>query len=785
MNTILEAVFSRAGGGSIFPRLRRVSLLEEKCPLAQVLPDQVTTITRGGETMAQVIELRGKDYSGLDDELVAALWRARKGFFEACPGDLSISYQAHRVRVSRELGQDNYALPASQVIAQAWASNFRTSYRTRHYLVITTTRGALADQIVQAAKTITGEGQAAKYRTLCDFVSSALERLQPYSPRLLKGDDVAGYWGWLANGRHLEQKLGEWGTLDGILTDTAVMWDLPERRQFYEGPRSRYSAWLFIKVAGDATTPDLLENLFRTRRELAVWQTFAPLDKQDALADITDREKNIVAFTHGGEMILLELDEIRQRINAGDLSVMRHLLAVEVYGDTTTEVEKAVIEISNLIENQGHRVARERGNMEAWYWSRFPSFELLSPRRRSITSENAGHFCNLATAGEGLDSCSWGNAAVTSFKTTHGSEYAFTYHARPDRLAPGHTWAIGGTGLGKTTLLSFLQSGCFKFPNFRALNFDRLRGLEVYTRYHDGEYLDVLVDALGVNPLQLEDSEENRAFLENWFAMLVSRNDSESLAKIGQAVAKLYKLERTDRHLANIADAFGLAGDGSMRQALERWITGPYKAYFTAPRDALDFRSPLVTLDMTMLLDLPDVLGPLSYYLFHKMLLTAREDGGYMVFVDELPKYLQNPIFRPIIDRLLEEIRKSDGVFVGASQSPDAVLESPVAPKFLANIETYLIWPDPRANRRYYLDDPANPRPNLGLTDAEFLWVTERHKEREVLIKRKGGESTIIQTDLKPLGKYLNVFNSGLDTAKRARELAATGGEWKEAFLAA
>lgn len=784
MSTILDALLGRASGGSIFPRIRPLSLVEEKCPLAQVLPDRQTSITRGGDTMAQIIELRGKDYSGLDDEIVAALWRARKAFFEACPGDLSISYHAHRVRVSRELGQDRYALPMSQEVAQAWAANFRTSYRTRHYLVATTTRGALADQIVQAARSVTGEGQAAKFRTLADFTASAMERLRPYSPRLLQGDEVASYWGWLVNGRHQEQRLGEWGTLDGILADTRIKWDLPGQRQMYDGPRSRFSAWLYIKVAGDATTSDLLENLFRTRRELAVWQTFAPLDKQDALADIDDRERNTVAFTHGGEIILMQLDEIRQRIQAGDLSILRHLLAVEVYGDVVEEVEKGVHEITNIIENQGHRAARERANMEAWFWTRFPSYELLSPRRRSITSENAAHFCNFASAGEGLDSCSWGDAPVTSFKTTHGSEYAFTFHGSPARLAPGHTWAIGGTGQGKTTLLSFLLSACFKYPKFRVLGFDRLRGLEVFTRCHDGEYLDVLADTLGVNPLQLDDTEENRAFLANWFAMLIGKDDSASLAHIGEAVAKLYKLDKADRQLAHIADAFGLPGDGTMRQALERWITGPYRAYFTAPRDALDFRSPLVTLDMTMLLDLPDVLGPLSYYLFHKMLLTARDDGGYAVFVDELPKYLQNPIFRPIIDRLLEEIRKSDGVFIGASQSPDAVLENPIAPKFLANIETYLIFPDPRANRIYYLDDPAHPRPNLGLTDSEFLWVTEGHKEREVLIKRKSGESAIITTDLKPLGKYLDVFNSGLDAAKRARDLAAQGGDWREAYLA-
>jgi len=164
---------------------------------------------------------------------------------------------------------------------------------------------------------------------------------------------------------------------------------------------------------------------------------------------------------------------------------------------------------------------------------------------------------------------------------------------------------------------------------------------------------------------------------------------------------------------------------------------------------------------------------------------------GGRVMGDEMPKYLQNEVMAPMVARMLEEIRKTDGVFIGASQSPDAVLENPIAPKFMTNIETFLIFPDPRANKRYYMDDPKDPRPNLGLTQQEFNWVTRKPDGRnrqfspyEVLVKRKDGQSVILDLNYKPLGKLLKGFDSSAEAVKRAHQLMAVhGDDWKTAFL--
>lgn len=104
------------------------------------------------------------------------------------------------------------------------------------------------------------------------------------------------------------------------------------------------------------------------------------------------------------------------------------------------------------------------------------------------------------------------------------------------------------------------------------------------------------------------------------------------------------------------------------------------------------------------------------------------------MFVDELPRYLASPVFAPKIEMMLQEIRKTDGVFVGAAQSVESVLNSPSADKFLSNIETYVFFPEPRASRESYID-------TLGLNQQEFHWLTQGARPREVLVKRKAGKA--------------------------------------------
>lgn len=753
----------------------------EKLSMLRVLGDRTTTLTKGGR-IARIIEMRGKDYSGMDSETVHALYTGRKMVFDSQPTNIVMFAQTHRIKVSLDISGEEYAIPLAGDIAKKWAENFSISHRTRHFIVLCTAVDNFVDRVGLMAE---GGGNDELYRLLDDYTKKALISYKDYNPHLLHGDEVSTYWAWLISGRHRPRRLPASGYLDEILATADLDFPAGQRHGIYKGEKPRYSTMLHVaKVTASGTSKNLLEGLFRLHQELSVWQIFRSMEKSAILAEIDDRIRNTTSFTAAGDILLLELDEMKTRVQADEITGLQHKFVIEVYGDTQADMELAAREVVNVLENQGFGLKREGRNHEAHFWSRFPEFDSRvpkgppNPRSATITSENASHFVTFATAGQGLDSCSWGDMPVTHFKTPQGSEYAFTFQASPADKASGHTLAIGGTGLGKTVLISLLFAMSTKYPNWRGIMLDRLHGMEVFTRMMGGDYLDIL-DGLDMNPLALPDNPETTAHLANWFQILTGKTGEEDVKQIDNAIRQWQILDASERTLGNLQEAFGLAQPGSIRSALDRWISGPFSHFFTAKRDALDFSSQLVGIDMTTLLDMPDVLAPLSYHMFYKLMLQGKEKGGYGVFVDEIDRYLKNAIFAPRIDFLLQEIRKQDGVFVGACQSAETILKSPSADKFLSNIETYLIFPNPGARREHFGED------GIRLNDQEFTWMTATAKPREVLCKRKGGESIVLNINLEPLGRYLNTFNSSVDAVARLNELRRSRHDWQEAYLSA
>jgi type IV secretion/conjugal transfer VirB4 family ATPase len=398
-----------------------------------------------------------------------------------------------------------------------------------------------------------------------------------------------------------------------------------------------------------------------------------------------------------------------------------------------------------------------------------------NPRQRNITSENAADWTSMDSVGQGLTSCSWGKN-ITDFKTVTGGVYSFVFHVSAEKTALGNTIVIGGSSSGKTTLISFLISQCFKYPNFRALLFDRLHGLEVFTRFHDGSYID-FSEGVEVNPLQLDDNSLNRTFLSQFFQMLMpSFTSPENLKLIDDAIRQIMTLPKADRNIENISDAFGLGGEGTIRSALGRWLSeGSNGGYFSGVKDALEL-SALTTFDMTYLLESPDILGPMTYYIFHRLFQSARGDGGYIVFLDEMANYLKSSVFSPKIEMLLQEIRKTDGVFIGAVQDAGTLLDHEIAPKIQNNTGTYILFPEPRAQERHYIA-------GLGLNAREFAWIREDHP-RHALVKRKSGESVMLNVDISSLGKYLDIFSSDASAVKKLNDCRKAEKDWKSEYLA-
>ena len=95
-----------------------------------------------------------------------------------------------------------------------------------------------------------------------------------------------------------------------------------------------------------------------------------------------------------------------------------------------------------------------------------------------------------------------------------------------------------------------------------------------------------------------------------------------------------------------------------------------------------------------------------------------------------------------------------------------------------------MIFPEPRAVKHYYCEVPdpeGRIKPNLGLNDAEFQFIQEPQVHK-ILLKRRNGESVMLDVDLSGLGKYLNIYNSNRDAGRLLDEIGSQA-DWKTEFL--
>jgi type IV secretion/conjugal transfer VirB4 family ATPase len=756
----------------------RVSRVADMFPLLAVLDDNKTCITKNGD-LVRVIELQGRDYSGMADALGNNLYSLRKQFFESSPSGIVLTIHSLRHRVSHEVHEGDYGDPVLTGLLARWGAQFRETYRNRHVLVVRTSRGSMFGELLSKALK-RGDGvDADLMERLDNAVNQFLLKLEDYRPRVLEHrpekSELLSYWAWLVNGRPVNFTTDHF-VFDDLIAGVDLHWPAGKNHQEFIGGEKRYSAWLTIKMYPNEASGAMLDQLYRLSRDFSLHQSFQFMEKRAAIQFVDDWMRHTVAFTKSGQIIRLELQEVMDRLEADDIKLCEHAFGLQVFANSEAELARAVQEIKNAIESRGVTVVRESDNQEALFWSIFPSHEHMNVRGRHITSENAAGFVTFSSIGEGLDRCSFGDEPVTMFRTLTGSDYSFTFHASPEPFAPGHTVIVGDTGVGKTTAISFLVANCLRYQNFRAVLFDRLHGMAVATQLLGGEYED-FSKASQVNPLQLPDNKENRAFLAQWFELLTGHGDDAAKEEINLAIDQAYRLDPLDRRLSEIVSAFGLKRKGSLREGLEKWLPeGQYGHFFNGKRDALSFDKQLVGFDMTTILDIPEVLGAMVSYLFHRLTAAVLANPGpYVVFFDEMNKYLDTS-FGPKIRNAAQEIRKTNGVLIGAVQQPGVLLNNEYGRAVLDSCATYVLYPFPTGEKDEYVK-------GLGLTDAEFRWIKEASK-RQVMIKRRGGESTVVNVDLAPLGKYLKVFDSASTSVAALSKLRAKGGEWRHAYLA-
>ncbi|OCL86255.1 VirB4 family type IV secretion/conjugal transfer ATPase [Arcobacter porcinus] len=741
-----------------------------------------TLILKNGH-MAIVYQVFGKDYSGLDMEQLRALHKSRNDAFKMLPENVIVTVHSRRIKEEETSFSAFSDIKIAKEINTLWNSKFDYSYKNKHYIVIVSSNASIINEL----SLLYSEKDKSSIRAIDTLEEASRElksRLKEFKVKRLKDDSMISFFASYLNGKEVNQKYTN--IFNHLIGGCDLTFNRDENYHTFDGNKQIYSAWVSIKSYEDNSTQKLIDELFKFQFEFSLYCQFQNLTKEKAYSMIDDKHRSARTWLRFGEDNVLEFEEAIQRVQDKEISFCFTAFTIQVKAKSKEQLEANIEDIESLVDHYGYRTIREKTNIEPLFWSLTPGLEHLMARKRYLSSENIADIVNFSTVGEGFERCSWGDNYVTKFLTSANTIYRFNFHINEKKEAIGHTLIFGGSSSGKTTLINFLMSQSLKFEELRIIAFDRLHGQEIFTKTHGGNYTNFTEDTNILNPFSLEDNKENKSFLSQMIGDIVGLENTNSIIDTGIDLIYSSLKTKQERNLTNGADAFTPMSekDLDIKSALAPFIgNGKWSNYLNAKEDGLDFEnSRLTVFNMDSLIGNPKLLGIILNYIFHRIKLMALGKDGthkpHIMFADELPNLLESDVFAKRIKESVLENRKLDGVFIGASQTPQAVSTHNIGKTILGSFANFIFYPDSLADEKILKED-------YQLNQNEINWIKNPGDGREVLLKRNFGdrESIILNVNLESLGTYLNCFNSSSTQVQRIRALEKTNKNWIKELL--
>ena len=532
---------------------------------------------------------------------------------------------------------------------------------------------------------------------------------------------------------------------------------------------SDFASVLSLKDYPDATSPGLLDGLLRLPFEMVVTESYAPSERQTA------RERMDLAIRRlrsADEDALAERQEMlsaRDALGAGAVGFGDHHLTVLVRESDLPRLDDASAACAAALADCGAIAVREDTNMEPAFWGQFPGNEAYLVRRSMISSANMASFGSMHGFALGqAEGNHWGDA-VTLLETTSATPFFFNFHNGD----LGNFTVIGPSGSGKTVVMNFLAAQAQKFAP-RTILFDKDRGAEIFIRGIGGRYDRVAAgNPSGFNPLALPDSAANRAFLRDWFSVLLKAEGPEELATIAGAVDAAFLNDPTLRRLRHFREL--LAGarrpqPGDLADRLSPWIeSGEHAWLFDNAQDQLDLSARVLGFDMTALLENPRLRTPVMMYLFHR--IDERLDGHpTMILIDEGWKALDDEVFAARIRDWLKTLRKRNALVGFATQSARDALESRISAALVEQTATMIFMPNARARAEDYCE-------GFGLTEHELALIRSLPAHSRCFLVRQPDASVVVRLDLSNAPEVLTVLSGREGSVRKLDALRETVGE--------
>ena len=501
----------------------------------------------------------------------------------------------------------------------------------------------------------------------------------------------------------------------------------------------------------------MMDGFLQLPFEFIISQSFEYINRTVAISNIQLQQRRLIQSEDVAVSQIQEIDEALDATMSGRFAFGKHHLSIMCTDDNMKSIENDLSMIIVEFSNIGITAVRERLNMEASFWAQLPGNFSYVVRGATINTLNLASFVSFHNYPTGkIKRNHWG-PAVTVLNTVSGTPFFFNFHVRD----VGHTMIIGPTGSGKTVTMNFLCAQAQKF-NCRMFFFDKDRGAEIFIRAMGGKYTTIDTSKpSGFNPLALPETNENKAFLNEWIRSMVSVNGetitATDMARINEAVNGNYKLPFKKRILRNIAPFLGISGPDTLAGRLEMWHSDGSRAkLFDNEIDNIDFFSSKVFgFEMGELLKDKVSISPVLLYLFHR--ISASLDGTpTMIILDEAWALIDNPVFAPRIKDWLKVLRKLNAFVVFATQSVEDATKSTISDTLVQQTATQIYLPNLKATEAY--------RTIFMLSEREFQLIKTIEPGSRYFLIKQDNSGVIAKIDLTGMTDIINVLSGRAET---------------------
>lgn len=542
----------------------------------------------------------------------------------------------------------------------------------------------------------------------------------------------------------------------------------------------RLGAILSLKEYAEGTGPGMLDSLLRLPHEFILTQSFGFVDRQASLNAMRDTKRKLIAGEQGAISLEENLDEAIDDLASGRSTFGEHHLTITAIGKNTASLNAVISDCVGAFVNLGIVTTREDINLEPAFWAQLPGNFGFIARRSLISNSNFAGFASLHNFPAGRAANNHWGPAITRLETTSGTPYWFNFHERD----VGNFTVIGPTGYGKTVLLTFLNAQAQRL-NPRTIYFDKDHGAEIYLRAIGGNYTSVRRgQPTGLNPLQLPDTPENRAFIREWIRLLATLDSqtplsAEDLEIISDAINASFEeppAHRRLRFFSELLSGHEISHGSSLAAKIAQWHSGGERAWlFDNERDTLALDNRNIGFDLTSILDDPISRTPWLMYVFHRV-QEILDGQKVIIMLDEGWKLLDDPAFSARIKDWMKTIRKQNGIIGFATQSVRDALRSSVGDAIIEQSSTQIFLPNPRADENDYCN-------GFGVSKHELKIIRKLTAESRCFLLRHGTDSVIARLDLTGLDDYIAVLSGRTQTVRYMHDLIEKHGDTPEAWL--